>query len=237
VLTSAERGECGRAGAGKTTLLNTLMGKNSSGKQVGQVNVNGVSRKKLGKSWKRLSAYVTQDDILSANLTPRYALSNSLLLLILLARLLLLVVLRLDDPHLKTCVRLISEELWFSARLRVDKPSSAVKRQIDELIDELGLSGCGDSRIGNVEQRGISGGQRKRAAIGVEMITDPSVLFLDEPTSGLDYSTSYMLVETLRSLAAKGRTIVSTIHQPRCVSVKPPPPPTSLCVISSRLHD
>ncbi|ELR13185.1 ABC2 type transporter superfamily protein [Acanthamoeba castellanii str. Neff] len=167
----------GPSGAGKTTLLNTLIGKDSGGKQVGQVRINGTSRKKVGRSWKRMSAYVTQDDILSPNLTPR-------------------------------------EELWFSARLRVDKPSSTVRRRVEELIHELGLSGCGNSRIGNVEHRGISGGQRKRASIGVEMITDPSVLFLDEPTSGLDYSTSYTLVETLRTLASKGRTIVSTIHQP-----------------------
>jgi ABC-type multidrug transport system ATPase subunit len=172
------------AGAGKTTLLNTLIGKDSGGKQVGQVRINGTSRKKVGRSWKRMSAYVTQDDILSPNLTPR-------------------------------------EELWFSARLRVDKPSSTVRRRVEELIDELGLSGCGNSRIGNVEHRGISGGQRKRASIGVEMITDPSVLFLDEPTSGLDYSTSYTLVETLRTLASKGRTIVSTIHQPRCAHFPP----------------
>jgi ABC-type ATPase involved in cell division len=98
-----------------------------------------------------------------------------------------------------------------------------------------------------VERQGISGGQRKRASIGMEMITDPSILFLDEPTSGtfsivhawptsparallltvpeqtgLDSSTAYSLVEKLQRLAAMGRTIVTTIHQPRYVFVLNP---------------
>lgn len=52
-------------------------------------------------------------------------------------------------------------------------------------VRQLGLEGCQKTKIGNAERRGISGGQRKRVSIGMEMITDPSILFLDEPTSGL----------------------------------------------------
>ena len=59
----------------------------------------------------------------------------------------------------------------------------------------------------------ISGGERKRASIGVELITDPSLIVLDEPTSGLDSFKATSLVYTLRSLARyKGKTIISTIH-------------------------
>ncbi len=63
------------------------------------------------------------------------------------------------------------------------------------------------------EKGGISGGERKRTAIAMELITDPPILFLDEPTSGLDTYTAYSVCETLRTLAAAGRTVIATIHQ------------------------
>lgn len=62
--------------------------------------------------------------------------------------------------------------------------------------------------------KGVSGGERKRTSIGVELITDPSLVFLDEPTTGLDSYTAFGVMETLKELAAQGRTIVQTIHQP-----------------------
>ena len=62
--------------------------------------------------------------------------------------------------------------------------------------------------------RGISGGERKRTSIGVELLTDPALLFLDEPTTGLDSSTSLLVIEILEDLSKKGVTVVSTIHQP-----------------------
>ena len=62
--------------------------------------------------------------------------------------------------------------------------------------------------------KGVSGGERKRTSIGVELITDPMLIFLDEPTTGLDSFTAMSVVETMRELALSGRTIVSTIHQP-----------------------
>lgn len=60
----------------------------------------------------------------------------------------------------------------------------------------------------------MSGGERKRTSIGVEIITDPSMIFLDEPTTGLDSYTAQTVVEILRSLALSGRTVIATIHQP-----------------------
>ena len=62
--------------------------------------------------------------------------------------------------------------------------------------------------------KGVSGGERKRTSIGVELITDPNLIFLDEPTTGLDSFTATSVMEILRDLARSGRTIVSTIHQP-----------------------
>ena len=60
--------------------------------------------------------------------------------------------------------------------------------------------------------KGISGGEKKRTSIGVELLTNPSIIFLDEPTTGLDSSTALKVVELLRYLSEKGVNVVSTIH-------------------------
>ena len=62
--------------------------------------------------------------------------------------------------------------------------------------------------------RGLSGGERKRTSIGVELLTNPSLIFLDEPTTGLDSETALQLILLLEALALGGRTVISTIHQP-----------------------
>lgn len=68
--------------------------------------------------------------------------------------------------------------------------------------------------IGSVLQKTISGGERKRTAIGVELITNPSLILLDEPTSGLDSFKAVQIVKLLKKLARSGKTVISTIHQP-----------------------
>eukprot|EP00698_Gefionella_okellyi_P019108 TRINITY_DN580_c0_g1_i2.p1 TRINITY_DN580_c0_g1~~TRINITY_DN580_c0_g1_i2.p1 ORF type:complete len:728 (-),score=164.74 TRINITY_DN580_c0_g1_i2:2032-4215(-) len=85
----------------------------------------------------------------------------------------------------------------------------------ERLISALGLATCADTRVGNAQFRGVSGGERRRVAIAEVLITNPGLIFLDEPTSGLDAATSLSVMETLRALARAGRTIVCTIHQPR----------------------
>ncbi len=85
---------------------------------------------------------------------------------------------------------------------------------MENLIKELGLERCADTKVGNTFIRGLSGGERKRTSIGVELITNPSLLFLDEPTTGLDSTTALNVLELLKHLAENGRNIVSTIHQP-----------------------
>lgn len=62
--------------------------------------------------------------------------------------------------------------------------------------------------------KGVSGGERKRTSIAVELITDPSIIFLDEPTTGLDSYTSTQLMTILKDLAKSGRVVIQTIHQP-----------------------
>jgi ABC-type multidrug transport system ATPase subunit len=68
---------------------------------------------------------------------------------------------------------------------------------VETILDELGLLQCADVMIGSVLQKTISGGERKRTAIGVELVTDPSLLLLDEPTSGLDSFKALQIVKLL----------------------------------------
>lgn len=108
------------------------------------------------------------------------------------------------------------EALRFSALLRLppDTDTSTIESIVNHLLSELGIEDCADIIIGNVLIKGISGGQKKRTSVGVEMITDPSLLFLDEPTSGLDSFAAFNLIELLRDVARNGAAVVCTIHQP-----------------------
>ncbi|KAI0565719.1 ABC transporter-like protein [Gracilaria domingensis] len=111
----------------------------------------------------------------------------------------------------------VHEQILFAARLALssDVPEQRKQARVEKIIQELGLSKCRDTFIGNELTRGVSGGERRRVAIGVELVTDPSLIFLDEPTTGLDSFNALNVMSSLRHLAKNGRTIVTTIHQPR----------------------
>lgn len=108
------------------------------------------------------------------------------------------------------------EAFEFSAALRLPKSVSLTERKklVDDLLEDLALTKCADTLIGSILIPGISGGEKKRTAIGVELISKPDILFLDEPTSGLDSYSAYQVVNILKKLCAKGRTVITTIHQP-----------------------
>ena len=105
----------------------------------------------------------------------------------------------------------VREQLTFTALLRFPRKMTRQQKtiQVQSIIDALGMSKCADSPIWL-----ISGGERKRVNIGTELLTNPTLLLLDEPTSGLDSTTSVQLMKTLRLLALRGKTIVTSIHQP-----------------------
>lgn len=111
----------------------------------------------------------------------------------------------------------VRETLRYSADLRLPPPTTEEERRkvVEEVILELGLKECADTRIGNHQHKGCSGGEKRRTSIGVQLLSNPSVLFLDEPTTGLDATSAFQLVRTLKDLARRGRTIITTIHQPR----------------------
>ncbi|KAH9954037.1 hypothetical protein BC827DRAFT_1245250 [Russula dissimulans] len=112
----------------------------------------------------------------------------------------------------------VYETILYSALLRLPRDMSIEAKQYRtlETMNELGILGIKDSRIGDSGHRSISGGEKRRVSIACELVTSPSILFLDEPTSGLDAYNAYNVVESLVSLARNyNRTVIFTIHQPR----------------------
>ncbi|GFS06733.1 ATP-binding cassette sub-family G member 2-like [Elysia marginata] len=120
-----------------------------------------------------------------------------------------------DDVVMGTLT--VRENFEFSARLRLPPSITPEQRneRINQVIYELGLTEVADSKVGTEFIRGVSGGERKRCNIGMELIISPPVLFLDEPTTGLDASTANAVMLLLKRMSEKGRNIIFSIHQPR----------------------
>lgn len=119
-----------------------------------------------------------------------------------------------DDNLIGTLT--VRETISYSARLRLpDRMSRSEKRTlVESTIIEMGLQDCADTVIGNWHLRGISGGEKRRVSIAVEILMRPRLLFLDEPTSGLDSASAFFVTQTLRGLSRDGRTVIASIHQP-----------------------
>ena len=112
----------------------------------------------------------------------------------------------------------VRETLMFAAQLRLgpEVPLEEKKRAVELVIADLGLVAAADTCVGNEVIRGVSGGERKRVAIGMDLLHDPKLIFMDEPTSGLDAFQALNVMTTLKHLARdKGRTVVASVHQPR----------------------
>lgn len=119
-----------------------------------------------------------------------------------------------DDSLLPTATP--RECIKFSARLRL--PRDTTEQELDSLTTnmllELGLTHCADTCVGGGLIKGISGGERKRTSVGVELVTKPALVFLDEPTSGLDSFSAIQVVDVLKKVANAGSSVMFTIHQP-----------------------
>ncbi|KAL6779155.1 hypothetical protein ACKKBF_B18545 [Auxenochlorella protothecoides x Auxenochlorella symbiontica] len=93
--------------------------------------------------------------------------------------------------------------------------ASERERVVDDIIARLGLAKVRATRIGDKKTRGLSGGERKRLSIAVELIARPKLIFADEPTTGLDSFQAHKVVEALKQLAEENHTVIASIHQPR----------------------
>ena len=134
-----------------------------------------------------------------------------------------------QDDHLLSNLT-VRETLTYAALLKLPRNLSTDEKlkQVEAVIQELRLTKVANTLIGGPFIRGVSGGERRRVSIGLQLLTNPSnqnliseskiwigVLFLDEPTSGLDSTTAHNVVDTLLKLARRNRTVICTIHQPR----------------------
>mmetsp|Transcript_9496 Transcript_9496/g.15558 ORF Transcript_9496/g.15558 Transcript_9496/m.15558 type:complete len:916 (-) Transcript_9496:66-2813(-) len=110
----------------------------------------------------------------------------------------------------------VEEALTFSASWRLPRHMTVEERRkvVHDTLRTLDLEKIRDRRIGDVKQRSISGGERKRTSIGMELVSLPDVLVMDEPTSGLDSAGTYQLMLMLKRVAERGVSVVTVIHQP-----------------------
>ncbi|XP_071510170.1 uncharacterized protein [Diadema antillarum] len=111
----------------------------------------------------------------------------------------------------------LRETLMFTAQLRLSQKMTMEEKidRVSNIVNSLGLRKCLNTKIGNSLARGLSGGEKKRATIACELLTDPTMLLLDEPTSGLDSNAASELIVMLKKYARKyGKVVVASVHQP-----------------------
>ena len=174
----------------------------SYGDMFGSIKING----KVGRvdQLRTLFGFVPQDDIVFSDLTVRENLRFSASLRL--------------PPHRWAAENSKGEPPscgTFWKKVRFVEQAQRRRDIVLDVLHVLGIDHIADEIVGDVEKRGISGGQRKRVNIGLEMVADPAVLFLDEPTSGLDSTASTLVLAALKEVAQLGVTVATVIHQPR----------------------
>uniref|UniRef100_A0A182YMF2 ABC transporter domain-containing protein n=1 Tax=Anopheles stephensi TaxID=30069 RepID=A0A182YMF2_ANOST len=114
-----------------------------------------------------------------------------------------------DVPLLQNLT--VRETLHYVADLRLSKNVSYIHKTkiVNDIVALLGLQKCSHSQT-----RTLSGGERKRLSIGLELVSNPKIMFFDEPTSGLDSVASYQVISYMRDLARQGRCVATVVHQP-----------------------
>jgi ABC-type multidrug transport system ATPase subunit len=180
----------GPTGSGKTTLLTNLAARGEGTYDIGgEVRYGG---QEWSKALKRRLGFVEQEDLVAAELTVRQNLNVAAQL-------------RLPQHRLAPS----GEEAdpgWLVMNRKLER--------VEEVIRMLHMEKCADTVVGSAGARGVSGGEKKRLCIGMELLTEPKFLFFDEPTSGLDSSHALLVAKCMRDLCRSGVTVISSIHQP-----------------------
>ncbi|KAG0242242.1 P-loop containing nucleoside triphosphate hydrolase protein [Mortierella sp. GBAus27b] len=120
-----------------------------------------------------------------------------------------------EDDFIETLT--VLETLTFAAKMRLPRSMSNKDKleRVHAIMQELNLTHIKDTKVGGTIIRGISGGEKRRVTIGIELLSSPSILLLDEPTSGLSSTDALNVTNAIKDLARKGRTVILTVHQPR----------------------
>lgn len=109
----------------------------------------------------------------------------------------------------------VYQNLYYAAKLCfTNLPEAEIDKLVMNVLEDLGLTETKDLKVGSPLQKTISGGQRKRLNIGLELLREPAVLFCDEPTSGLSSRDSENIIDLLKELSLKGKLVFAVIHQP-----------------------
>ena len=193
----------GPSGAGKTSMLDIIAGRKNTGRYEGHIMVDGVEYASL-KTRKDVFGYVMQEETLVPELTVRESLEFSA---------------RLRTTVSKCCeTTTTTAAAAAAAATNVLTFERRVKMSVEQVLIDLKLDEIANTTLGEATggRRGISGGERKRVAIGMELVVNPPVLLLDEPTTGLDAASAIQVTSLLHSLVQKRKTlVVCTVHQPR----------------------
>jgi len=179
----------GPTGSGKTTLLTNLAARGEGTYDIGgEVRYGG---QEWSKALKRRLGFVEQEDLVAAELTVRQNLNVAAQL-------------RLPQHRLAPS----GEEAdpgWLVMNRKLER--------VEEVIRMLHMEKCADTVVGSAGARGVSGGEKKRLCIGMELLTEPKFLFFDEPTSGLDSSHALLVAKCMRDLCRSGMLRRSTSRE------------------------
>eukprot|EP01084_Bolivina_argentea_P297808 513121_1 len=187
----------GGSGAGKTTLLNTISGRQLCKTPSTISKLCCIKKcKSFGTQVSGSVAYKGKEFIVGSNDAIKYIGAYVM------------------QHDIMCATSTTIEALEFSSKLRNNTDNNV--EIINDIVESLQLSDCINTRIGNDAIRGMSGGEKKRTSVGIELVTSPQLIYLDEPTSGLDSFTALKTLQILKKLTVKNpeTSIVATIHQP-----------------------